>query len=674
MSNKIQVKKVLGIFSCLLGLFFISILNAYSSQAKVKADYLFYDSEDKYALLKTSASIEWQDKNISANQIELFFASNTAKAVGDVVLYDSGSVVFADLAEYNTLTSTGYLQDAFGYFEPFYFLAQTFTRKSADKFSLSDCEFTTCNKDDPDFTITATGVNGTLKKNILIYNAVYRVKNIPVFYFPLVPFGLGKHRHTIHVEPGYNNSDGFFLKAIYGYPLSDYVYSNLYLDYYSKRGIGKGGQLSYYVPDKINGSLYLYHIYERTTDIERLSTRATHWQRISPLWTGQAELNYYSDRSFNSQYFLDNWQSISSKIDSYMSFTRQDSAGNFRVLANRSDSFDQAKWDYAPTVITAPSLSYSLYPVKGKMPFYTVLSGALQNQYTKANDFYLISGSFDAAIYKDLKINRKLTLTPKLGITQNWQDATSKINAEDIFVTRYYTSENLRYRLASWVDWNLAHTFKLRSMQNSTAIDESANDFGIESNQISYINTMYPARRLTLRNSTSFDARTFRQSQYYTWTDRFSPIVNELTWFPSSFCNVYFREETTVAPLDVKLLQGLFNIGDTSVKYANLGLFYQNAYPDQLGINFGFGTWLGPKWKLDYSARAYSYNYLGNISLNDQEIKLYRDLHCWDMRFTYKKHISSEEYLVYLDLKVSGKVRQTQFDKEAYLDTHPWQR
>ncbi|MCK9582676.1 MAG: hypothetical protein M0Q46_03510 [Endomicrobiales bacterium] len=672
MSNK--VKNILSVFICLLGLFFIFTSNAHSSPAKVKADYLFYDSENKYALLKTSASIEWQGKNISANQIELFFASNTAKAVGDVVLYDSGSVVFADLAEYNTLTSTGSLQGAFGYFDPFYFLAQNFTRKGADKFSLTDCEFTTCNKDDPDFTISATSVDGTLKKNILIYNAVYRVKNIPIFYFPLVPFGLGKHRHTIYVEPGYNNSDGFFLRAIYGYPISDYIYSNLYLDYYSRRGTGKGGQLTYNVPNKMNGSLYLYHIYEQTTDIERLSARATHWQKLSPLWTGQSQLNYYSDRSFNSQYFLDNWQSINSNIDSNLSLTRQDSAGNFRVLVARSDSFDQTKMNYAPTIITAPSLSYSLYPVKGKMPFYTVLNGAIQNQYTKADDFYLISGSFDAAIYKDFKINRKLTLTPRIGITQNWQDATSKTDDEDIFVTHYYTSENLRYRLASWVDWNLIHSFKLRSIQNSTAIDENANDFGIESNLISYTNTMYPARRLTLRNSTSFDARTFRLSPFYTWTDRFTPVVSEITWFPSNFYNLYLREETTIAPIDVKLLQGLFNIGDPSVKYANFGLFYQNAYPDQLGFNFGFGTWIGPKWKLDYSARAYSYNYLSNVALSDQSVQLYRDLHCWDMRLTYKKHTTSEEFFVYLDLKVSGKVRQTQFNKEAYLDTHPWQR
>ncbi|MHB9155751.1 MAG: hypothetical protein ACYC5N_08705, partial [Endomicrobiales bacterium] len=296
-----------------------------------------------------------------------------------------------------------------------------------------------------------------------------------------------------------------------------------------------------------------------------------------------------------------------------------------------------------------------------------------QNQYNRANDYYAMSAFMNANVKKAYTfLGRKATFNPSLGFTEYWSDRGFLGEKASLFVTRYYSDLNLRYRLTRSINWDVGYNFRLRTLANSLLPDFDAPDYGEETNQV-YFQNYYSYSRLSIRNAASYDFRVGRYEILEDWRQKFSPLVNELTWLPRSFYTVYLREESNLYPHYLRSVQTLLNIGEPDQQYVNLGFFYQYDRPDELGFNVGFGFWPTSKWKLDYRINAAATGNYTGIRPNDQEVRLYRDLHCWEFKVAFRRRFTAEEIYFQINLKPSAsanreKMRYIQQEKEFY----PW--
>jgi LPS-assembly protein len=342
-----------------------------------------------------------------------------------------------------------------------------------------------------------------------------------------------------------------------------------------------------------------------------------------------------------------------------------------RILTERYDTFNPFSGAFEAQNITIPRLTYTLYPKRNKY-FYTNFNTTLQNQYLGSLDYYLISGNADSNITFDRRLRKNITFTPTFGITETWQDRTSSIDLNDIFVTQYYSNLNLRYRPTRSMDWDFRYNYRLRSKMNSLLPDSNADDYGEVTNQVTFFNSLYISMEVVMRNSIGYNFRKLRSENIDSWMRKFNPQVNEFTWTPRMPFYVYLRQENDIYPYSFRALQVDSRVGNPDIRYLNLGVFYQSARPDQLDFITGIGFWPTKKWRIDYVIRPRTLNNFREVQVNDQELKLFRDLHCWEFKLTYRRRGTAEEFFVLLDLMSAARNREKLYEPRQEREFYPW--
>lgn len=652
-------------------------VSASGTEMDIRADYMEYDEAEKYVVARGSVVVLWEDKELKAENVKFWSEKEFITAETSVSFRQADNQMYCDAFTYDMRTSTGSMVHSSGVMQPWYFRAEKTSGMGEKVFYAEKMRMTTCDYEKPHYHIRARRAKIIMKERITVYNPVFYLRNVPIFYLPIYSSSLKGSKLSIEVQPGYNSEDGLILKTIIGYPLTANSYGKLYLDWFQKRGWGKGAEYNYFIPDKIKTSIYGYHIKQNATatlaESERWQLQGGYWQRINSLWTGQLDMNFQSDSVFNSQYVLDNWTRNNQQMNSSLAFTRQSSRSSFRISAQRVDVSTGSGFEIQ--TLTLPRLDYTLFPLKWKgFPFYFGLSGSLLNQYSRGTGFYTKSGTLDSSIYRDYRIGRRTTATPQLGVSESWADHDSLGLLRHVFTTRYYNNLNIRYRLANWVDWDYGYNYLLRTRINDFSPDTEADDYGEETKRLFLTNSMYLTRKMTLRNSTGYDFRITRTGVINDWREKLLPLVNELTWLPRYTATVYLREEQILYPAEMRSFQALAQFGDTAKSYVNLGTFYQSAYPDQLDFSIGFGFWPSSKWKIDINNKTTSYEYFGSFRTTYNEVKVYRDLHCWEASTTYRRIADVTEIYFQISLKASSAARNKLYNKQGEQEIHPWRQ
>ena len=649
----------------LCGLLCIIVSLSFSKEIDMKSKTLEYDEQTGYVVAKSSVTIAWKDSVLNADEVIFNVKKKTLTAKHNVSIKDSKSSMSGDSLVYDYNKETGEMENVRGFAEPWFFTAKKGKKLSPDRYELKGVEMSSCDFDKEEFHITATTAKVKVGRRVTTYNPVMYFRKVPIFYLPIFPYASGPHRDSLEIMPGYDNTDGFMCKVIYGYPFTSSLYGKLYLDYYGKRGIGEGGELLYKTPNA-NLDLYGYHTLDKLSQIEETNFSAKYWQRINPLWTAQAQGDYLSNQSLITNYFQDTVSGSNQQLHSFLTATRQDKRSNLQITAERYDVYDSTTNAYVPTNITLPKIMYTLYPQKTK-GFYSTFTSYLQYQYLSPGNFYTTSGNGDYSVSKDFRLTRSLVLKPSVGLNETWQDRDTVGNFLDLFVTRYYTNTNLRYRLSRSVDWDFLYSYKIRSELNKPGQDVQANDYGVETNQLAYTNSMYLGRT-TIRNSINYNLALTRNQVIEDWRQNFSPLTNQLTWAPRSSYYLYMSESNSVYPIwSVQSAQAYVNWGRIEKHYLNFGVFYNYANPDNLDFVTGFGFWPTKKWRFDYSIRTTSVNRFSSFLVNDTEIKLFRNIHCWEFKISYRRRLEANE--VYFNIGLNSS---TLGAKKPQKEFNPW--
>ena len=664
----------------LLFLFLIfSISKSFAYEADITADSLTYQQE--YGVITASGNItlDWLGKVLKADNIEVTLPSKKLKAQGNISIVESSNTIFADSVEYSMEEEAGTISNSKGCSMPIFFKAEKMIKISSDTYKIENVIISNCDLDQPHHHVFAKEGILVVDKKISVSKAIYYVGKVPVFYFPKYTRYLsgGDGKFSYEIEPGYINEGGLSLKAKLKYKFTKKFDGKLYLDYLGSIGEGTGLEFNYYESQKIKATIFGYGALYTKDNSQRWSVQPSYWQKINDYWTVQAKGEFQSDSQFNNTYQLDNWNRTANKRTSYLSFTRQSSASNLRILSELYQLYDANDNIRPGSYLQLPQVYFSIYPKKilgitNNFTFhfenrtdYSVTSSS--------DDFSYVSLAADYNITKDYRVSKRFTLKPTLGIKEEFRSKNNFIEEKAVSVANYYGSLNARYRLTSWIDFNFNYEARIRTAENSLSADTSATDKGFAKNSLLFNNYMYLSSNLILRNYTGYDFRDLETILIDTGYKHWYPLISELTYVPSSKITVYLRQQQDLDPFKFNSFQLDTKFGQIERFYFTFGSFYYDYRPEEVDIVTGVGFWLNAKWRFDYTIRTtckFTEMYFGG---HDQEFKLYRDMHCFNLGASLR--VRDDYYETFLKFEMKTNVPtliKKDGTKEIETEFYPW--
>ena len=114
-------------------------------------------------------------------------------------------------------------------------------------------------------------------------------------------------------------------------------------------------------------------------------------------------------------------------------------------------------------------------------------------------------------------------------------------------------------------------------------------------------------------------------------------------------------------------------IGQLEHFYINFGAYYYSSSSDIINFVAGLGFWLNAKWRFDYVIRNKYSIEKSDFNGHDQEFRLYRDLHCFNLGATYR--LREDYYELYFKFEMKTNVttfKKKDGTKEIDQEFYPW--
>ncbi|MDR1926110.1 MAG: hypothetical protein LBQ13_00240 [Endomicrobium sp.] len=623
-----SIKKIILFF-----LIFLLTGVAFANEVEIFADNLEYfegmDKIDAYG----NVVLNWQDKKIYADYVEFVISEKVINACGNVKVEETGNTIHADSISYNYGNEVGYIKETFAYSSYLFMRSKSMERRGKNTFVIHDIIFSNCDLDKPHTYFRSKRCKLILGKRITIYNAVFYIGKIPVFYLPVVTKSLRCCKSfgsnlRFEIEPGYINSGVFSLKTAVSFSLSENAIGKIKYDCLGKKGRGYGAEINY-VTDNAVGNIFAYTTKDlnnnNNNNGKKWQVRPNYFHRVNDQWTIRSKANFISDRSFNDFYNQSDWE----RTRNCATVTRQWSKANllFGVWYNTSDNSSVVS-EYKTSLISLPRVVVDIYAKNLGMGLVQKPYWYYSHDYVKVegSDYYFFKNTslFRYTLTKNFKLGRRLVLKPSLEMTENWYDKDDSGSFKNVCFTQYGGGVNARFRTTSWMHWNIDYLYKA---SNRYHVDPLKKYCGIEANCFKLSNYMYVGDKTTVRNA--FECSLLHDTS----KQRRLPLITELTWTPKYFVNVYAEEVQLVEPYKFNSFKFYLKVGELKKVYFNFGAFYKNCDDiknRKINNIFGFGVWLTPKWRLDYNVGTTALVDSSYIATTNQELRLYRDLHCYN--------------------------------------------
>jgi len=153
-----------------------------------------------------------------------------------------------------------------------------------------DAFVTTDDVADPAYVVRATTIKIIPGKCVKMWNAVFYLDGVPVFYFPYYERNIGPRANNLTITPGYRSRYGAYLLNTYNWYLGDVADGKFHADIRSRRGPGIGPDVNLHMGQWGNATIKYYYQYDNN---------ANYSTNVYP---------YYGNIPRNRQRFYMDWQ------------------------------------------------------------------------------------------------------------------------------------------------------------------------------------------------------------------------------------------------------------------------------------------------------------------------------------------------------------------------------
>jgi LPS-assembly protein len=276
-----------------------------------------------------------------ADDLEMNIRTGELTARGNVVFQTPTSRIAAESIVFNTTTKLGTFNNAmgiaqlgerglpnrsmFGTLEPdVYFYGTVIEKIGVDKYSISKGGFTTCVQPTPRWQIVSGRATVNLNDYVVMKNAVVRVKNVPVFYLPILYYPIQEdNRATGFLMPTYATStySGGSISNAFFWAVNRSQDVTVFHDWFFSGSTGVGTEYRYLLGPTAQGNFRAYALDEKERELNGTLITARQNKLYSgglsqglPLGlTARGNVNYTTDIG-TQQLYSDNYaQAVTSQ-------------------------------------------------------------------------------------------------------------------------------------------------------------------------------------------------------------------------------------------------------------------------------------------------------------------------------------------------------------------------
>jgi LPS-assembly protein len=341
------------------------------------------ETNGPWRLLRGKARVETADTLLEADEID--YNSDTGDVIvrGNVLYqsYLTGNKIHCDHGDYNVDTENGHFYDVTGESpskvqvrpgilstsNPFYFQAKWVDR-IADRYILHQGFITNCKMPDPWWTLSGPKFDIISQERAIAYRAVFRLRNIPLFYLPTFYKPLGKQpRKSGFLAPnlGIASQRGFMYGIGYYWAINR-SYDLLYRPvYFSQRGLSNYADLRGKVHPGTDFDLQVYGVQDRGIMIGNTLQKQGGYEidfvgrtDLGDGWEGRADVDYLSSYLFRQNFTEIFNQAIFSESHSVGFIDKQWSTFGLTFVAERDVNYLNINPKDTIVVRTLPSAEF----------------------------------------------------------------------------------------------------------------------------------------------------------------------------------------------------------------------------------------------------------------------------------------------------------------------------
>jgi len=656
----------------------------------VNGDKVEYSADSKEITATGNVEVLIKGARITCDRIVVNSETKDIQAEGHVRFVDKGTVVEGDKVIYNFQDKTGVIIDANFRSNPYFAKTKEMQKVSEEEFVCLGGYATTCSLDRPHYRIKSKKINFFPGNKIQTKEDIFYLGNAPLAYLPEYNHSLRDPLMHVQVTPGKSKDWGYYLLSLYHYDLKENVTARIYADYRNNLGLAEGFGFNYKTQKFGKGDFKFYYTHERdknqpegTTDkFERYLARWRHNWSIDSATRLITEYYKIKDtkmqlgtaNTFLKDYFYREFEK-DSQPKTYLLLSHNFNYSSVNLLVQKRIN----RW-YDHTANTPdeklPEILYTLPEYElGESPFYfkTDTSFAnLANKYpagigittTQPPDQQVTR--FDT--YNQFSMPFKfffIFVNPFVGSRETYYSRDidgGSINPRTIFYsgtdlsTKFYRLFNvksnflgmdingLRHIITPTVKFGYNHEPTVHQSQLQI-FDDIDSISASNTATIELVNKIQTKRRgkgikgelervdfamLKLDTDYNFEPKGTNQSGLTDFL--FDLELLPYSWLRMKTDGTYGRKERVFKEIN-------FSSFMEWDKGRNFGLGYRYERKGGKEITTQFNWRLNPKWRFGIYER-YQIAEVRKKGMKEQEYTIGRNLHCWDMDFTY--NISSE--------------------------------
>ncbi|MBW1902545.1 MAG: LPS-assembly protein LptD [Deltaproteobacteria bacterium] len=236
---------------------------------KIRARNMSYSDREGIYDAEGDVVISRGEEALYAQKARYNMKTGIAEVEGDVRMESGGDILTGEKGVFDFKKQTGKIINGSLFLKDnhFYIMGGLMEKLGEDTYLVRDCRVTTCDGENPTWSISGSEVKVTVEGYGTVRNAALRIRNIPVLYVPYMIFPAKTKRQTGLLPPrvGHSSRNGTDVEVPFFWAISDQTDATFYQRYMSKRGYMQGLEFRYVSDDESKGN-FLFDILSDSED------------------------------------------------------------------------------------------------------------------------------------------------------------------------------------------------------------------------------------------------------------------------------------------------------------------------------------------------------------------------------------------------------------------------
>jgi len=325
----------------------------------VKGDKVSYDAQTHTMKAEGNVRIVYRDIKAFCGKAEVDMDTKVGNLIGKVKIEHPKGTIYGDKIRYNFAQKTASIDNLYLVSSPFYAGGKTAEKISDKKYVLKNGWFTTCNPQCPhfmDYRIYAKKIEFYPHDKMVAKNTVIKIGKVPILYLPYYMQPAKDKLPRVTIIPGKDHALGMYMLTAWRYYFNEEFKGRIHLDYYSKKGFGRGITNKYKSDRYGEGIAKIYYIADRdklsfdegvSVGSDRYKAQLRHRWQITPRDYLHLEIHKFSDKYFMKDYFYNEYQRDNQPL-SYILLSHSFPYATASLLAQKRMNRFYSQTEYLP--------------------------------------------------------------------------------------------------------------------------------------------------------------------------------------------------------------------------------------------------------------------------------------------------------------------------------------